>query len=95
MRCLKERMAGLERIVVAPEFLDAGLGGRLLVDGDGRMWVQVDVEGESVGEWVEVWSEPVEAIRRGSYGEGLVGEDRKSMVLPFILDLSPEDGSLV
>ncbi|CAF9933617.1 hypothetical protein IMSHALPRED_009422 [Imshaugia aleurites] len=95
VRCLKERMAGLERIVVAPEFLDAGLGGRLLVDGDGRMWVQVDVEGESVGEWVEVWSEPVEAIRRGSYGEGLVGEDRKSMVLPFILDLSPEDGSLV
>ena len=104
---MKDRMAGLEELVVMPGFLDSGLGGRKIVDGDGGMWVGLRVEGNRVGHWAEVRScrSSAAATTRGSwvataaaaaggagYGGSRAAEDRASMMLPFMLDLSPEDG---
>lgn len=110
---LKERMKGLERVLVVPECLDGGLGGRKVVaGGSGKVWVELDVEGDRVGEWGHVvdggrrvggeiegggegTGEGGEKVlmMRGSYceGGGGGGGDRASMVLPFVLNLSPDD----
>lgn len=123
---LKERMKGLERVVVVPECLDGGLGGRKVVVGGGeggKVWVELDVEGDRVGEWGDVMMAVVDGekkmreggeieieidgeggncglkveggekvmMMRGSYCEGRGGGDRASMVLPFLLELSPDD----
>lgn len=130
---LKERMKGLERVVVVPECLDGGLGGRKVVVGDGgeggesgsgsgsgKVWVELDVKGDRSGEWGDVMIAVVDGrkekkegeietevegngglkgggekvtMMRGSYceGGGGGGGDRASMVLPFVLELSPDD----
>lgn len=89
-----------------------GLGGRkVVVGGSGKVWVELDVEGDRVGEWGHVMDggrrvggkiegggegtgEGGEKVMmmRGSYCEGGGGGgDRASMVLPFVLNLSPDD----
>lgn len=96
VRRMKARMAGLERIVVRPHCLHVGLGGGGFVE-DGMVWVEVDVEGDRVGLLSEVNNNEfsVEAVR-GNYHMGGVEEgDRASMVLPFVLDLEPEEGGFL
>ena len=94
---MKERMAGLETLVVRAACLDYGLGG-IKVVADGELWVEIDVKEQRVGEWSEVERRrelSSAAATRGSYRESSTVEDRASMVLPFMLDLSPESGEFL
>ena len=95
---MKERMAGLEKLVVTPECLDGELiaTGRP-IDANGKMWMEIFVEGE----WSEVIrrlsrtaAEAETAAVRGFHRERVLSEDRASMVLPFMLDLSSEDDTI-
>ena len=90
MRCLKERMEGLQRVVVLPGCLDVGLGGVGVWEG-GRVWVEVGVGGEvDVEGEVEEEGGGGEVAVRGSWRGGGGEGDRASMVLPFMLDLETE-----
>ena len=84
-------MRGLERLVVRSECLNHGLEG-ITFAADGKMWVELLVEGHRMGSWSEVKHSLSSAgARGGCYRESLLSEDRASMVLPFMLDVSPED----
>lgn len=93
-------MGGLERVGVMPEFLDKCLGGRKVTADDGRVWAELDVQGQGVGEWGDVVrrevirSQAAAAATRRDHCEG-GDRDRASMDLPFVLELSPEDGTLL
>lgn len=107
VRRMKERMAGLKKLAVTPKCLDSELtaAGRTIV-ADGKTWIEVPVEGE----WSEVVrrhaaataelastsarAAAIAAARRGTYRESVRPEDRASMVLPFMLDLSSEDETI-
>lgn len=92
-------MGGLERVGVMPEFLDKCLGGRKVTADGGRVWAELDVQGQGVGEWGDVvrramiQSPAAVVATRGYHCEG-GDRDRASMDLPFVLELSPEDGTL-
>ncbi|KAF6228485.1 hypothetical protein HO133_008215 [Letharia lupina] len=91
IRLMKERMRGLERLVVRSECLNHGLEG-ITFAADGKMWVGLLVEGHRMGLWSGVKHSLSSAgARGGCYRESLLSEDRASMVLPFMLDVSPED----
>lgn len=93
VRRMKDRMPALEMLVVPPECLAVGLGGVRVDADDGRNWVGLLVEGTRVGKWEELDLGPSSAATaRGSRCVEKVSEDRASMVLPFVLDLSPGDG---
>ena len=95
VRRLKERMEGLEKIVVGFECLGYELAGVKIVV-DGRMWVELDVRGQRMGLRSEVEKRlglSSVADTRGSYRESSGGEDRASIVVPFFLDISPEEGT--
>lgn len=80
---MKERMRGLETLVVPLECLNRGLGGVKVVE-DGRIWVELLVEGDRMGTWEEV--EPslsggclsCAAATRGSYVSSVVAATRGS-----------------
>ena len=94
VRRMKERMAGLELLVVPPECLTVDIVG-LGIRADGRIWVGVSLEDPPAGEGQEAvpaaLSPSSVAATRGSDGESLASEDRASMVLPFMLDI-PQEG---
>ena len=96
VRGLKERMAGLELLVVPPECLTVDIVG-VGIRVDGRMWVGVSLEDLPAGEGEEVvpaaLSPSSVAATRGSGREILASEDRASMVLPFMLDIPYEDSA--
>lgn len=98
VRRMKDRMPGLEMLIVPPECLAVGLGGVRADADDGRIWVGLLVEGNRLGIWEELDLGASSAVAaRGSHcenraSEEMASEDRASMVLPFMLDLPPEKG---
>ncbi len=85
VRRLKGRVGGLERLGVMVEWLDGGLGGRRVVV-QGRVWAVLDVKGERWGEW---GGGGMLGVGGGEGGmmRGSWGGDRRSMVVPVVLDV--------